>query len=508
MADIVTDISVNKNWNARKGANNPVTFTFTQSSAAFNISTYTFSIQLRKFGSDTNLLNLTQGSGITNNGAAGTLNVVITSANLSTFTADDYYWQMTVVHPDTFSYLWFQGTFNLFSETYTGDLTTSVNEEIDVNGTTINVAITLGWSGDGTALTDGNGTTANGTAVDLGGTQSGNISILPDGNYTRSFQIGDATHNLLALTFYADATHYGAFTYEGQAQYNAGINVAGDDTENLTAGFSDGVDQTTFNVQHDQILIDHRTGRSILFNNTGLQLTLGSDANQDLFKRNSAGYLERIPLGSNGDVLTNVAGSVGWAAPSGGSGLTVGTSTITSGTNTRVLYNNAGTLGEYTVSGSGNVAMTTSPTFTTPNIGTATGTASGNWFGTGTTTLSGAVSIVGTTTNTQTHSFSSLGTTATNVYNLINTTAAAAGAQQISPPFLRRGNGWKTTATAASQTVDFIDYVTPVQGTTSPTGYWSMYTSINGAANSEVASPADEVGKPPNKTLPLLACIA
>lgn len=54
----------------------------------------------------------------------------------------------------------------------------------------------------------------------------------------------------------------------------------------------------------------------------------------------------------------------------GGGGLTVGTSTITSGTNTKVLYNNSGVLGEYTVSGSGNVAMTTSPTFTTPNLGT------------------------------------------------------------------------------------------------------------------------------------------
>lgn len=57
--------------------------------------------------------------------------------------------------------------------------------------------------------------------------------------------------------------------------------------------------------------------------------------------------------------------------PSGGSGgLTVGTSTITGGTNTKVLYNNSGVVGEYTVSGSGNVAMTTSPTFTTPDLGT------------------------------------------------------------------------------------------------------------------------------------------
>jgi len=55
---------------------------------------------------------------------------------------------------------------------------------------------------------------------------------------------------------------------------------------------------------------------------------------------------------------------------SGASGLTVGTSTIASGTNTRVLFDNSGVLGEYAISGSGNVAMTTSPAFTTPNIGT------------------------------------------------------------------------------------------------------------------------------------------
>jgi hypothetical protein len=54
----------------------------------------------------------------------------------------------------------------------------------------------------------------------------------------------------------------------------------------------------------------------------------------------------------------------------GGSGITIGTTTITSGTTTKVLFDNAGVVGEYTISGSGNVAMTTSPVFTTPNLGT------------------------------------------------------------------------------------------------------------------------------------------
>jgi len=177
-------------------------------------------------------------------------------------------------------------------------------------------------------------------------------------------------------------------------------------------------------------------------------------------------------------------GSGGWAAPSGGAGLIVGTSTITSGTNTRVLYNNSGVLGEYTVSGSGNVAMTTSPVFTTPNIGTATGTASGNWFGTGTTTLTGAVDIVGTSSNTIKYSFASLGTTQTDGAGLhfINTTAAAAGAQQISPSIVLEGQGWKTNATAASQSVKWAMYNLPVQGAANPTTELGFYSSINGGA--------------------------
>lgn len=57
-------------------------------------------------------------------------------------------------------------------------------------------------------------------------------------------------------------------------------------------------------------------------------------------------------------------------------GLTVGTTTITSGTTTRILYDNAGVLGEYTISGTGTVvAMATSPSFTTPTLGVATATS-------------------------------------------------------------------------------------------------------------------------------------
>ena len=56
--------------------------------------------------------------------------------------------------------------------------------------------------------------------------------------------------------------------------------------------------------------------------------------------------------------------------PAGALQLTVGGTSIASGTTTRVLYDNGGTLGEYAISGTGSVAMTASPTFTTPALGT------------------------------------------------------------------------------------------------------------------------------------------
>ena len=64
----------------------------------------------------------------------------------------------------------------------------------------------------------------------------------------------------------------------------------------------------------------------------------------------------------DGSQITNLAGG----------SLTVGTTAITSGTTTRVLFDNAGVLGEYAISGTGSVAMTTSPSFTTPTIGDGT----------------------------------------------------------------------------------------------------------------------------------------
>ena len=55
--------------------------------------------------------------------------------------------------------------------------------------------------------------------------------------------------------------------------------------------------------------------------------------------------------------------------------ITIGITAITSGVSARVLFDAAGLLGEFTISGSGSVAMTDSPTFVTPTLGAAVGTS-------------------------------------------------------------------------------------------------------------------------------------
>ena len=73
-------------------------------------------------------------------------------------------------------------------------------------------------------------------------------------------------------------------------------------------------------------------------------MTLGSDATGDIYYRNSGGNLTRLGIGSSGQVLGVSAGLPAWQAS--GSGITVGTTTITSGTSGRVAFNNAGVYGE------------------------------------------------------------------------------------------------------------------------------------------------------------------
>lgn len=108
--------------------------------------------------------------------------------------------------------------------------------------------------------------------------------------------------------------------------------------------------------------------------------------------------------------------------------------------------------------GSGNLVFSAAPTLTTPELGAASCT------------------------------FTSLNVTTTAAILATNTTPAAAGAQQVSPAVRFTGQGWKTTATAGSQPVDFLMYVLPVQGATLPSGIFKIQSSINGVGPTDSLS--------------------
>lgn len=86
-----------------------------------------------------------------------------------------------------------------------------------------------------------------------------------------------------------------------------------------------------------------------------------------IFSSLPAGYSPLSLLDQNFNYLYQLilAGGGG-----GASNITIGVSEVNGGTSSRVLFNNAGFVGEYTISGSGQVAMTTSPTFISPALGT------------------------------------------------------------------------------------------------------------------------------------------
>lgn len=147
------------------------------------------------------------------------------------------------------------------------------------------------------------------------------------------------------------------------------------------------------------------------------------------------------------------------------------------------------------------------PLFITPS--TSTNVLALNGSG-GITTVSRSISINGSSislggsvttavlgansfTAAQSVGLTSLGTTTAAGLTLSNSTAAAVGAQQVSPALIFTAQGWKTTATAASQTVDYRTYLLPVQGSTSPTTALNWDKRINGGSWSTMMQIQDDL---------------
>jgi hypothetical protein len=152
MSKIVTDISKNVTWVVRRSMYNPFTVTFTSSSAAFSIASYTFSANVKKIGSDTAVVALTTGSGITNGGANGILTVVLSEANSALLNDDVYFWELLyVVSSNTYTLL--QGSCEVHKQISDEPVDTSITLSVNLAGDNVTIDVDLGGT-DATAIHD------------------------------------------------------------------------------------------------------------------------------------------------------------------------------------------------------------------------------------------------------------------------------------------------------------------------------------------------------------------
>jgi hypothetical protein len=154
MSNIVTHLGQNLPWIGFKNGHNQYTITFTSGGSAFDISTYTFTVNIRKYGASTNALQLTQGSGITNGGATGILTIALTQTQASTtLPASDYFYEITYVK-DSKTYALIQGGLTLSSESNPASTTTSVAVSVSLAGSAVNAEVTLAGAGGGSTAAE------------------------------------------------------------------------------------------------------------------------------------------------------------------------------------------------------------------------------------------------------------------------------------------------------------------------------------------------------------------
>lgn len=190
----------------------------------------------------------------------------------------------------------------------------------------------------------------------------------------------------------------------------------------------------------------------------------------------SASIAHLADINDAGDTLTTYRGlKLGYIESSAG---TPAASGLVRGANTETLVaaRNAGDTGD--------IAIAVGPDdglYVGENVYTALVQASaktGGWFA----ALVGAAEQFRVDESLSAFKYNAQGaaTTLTKGVVVKNSTAAAAGAQQYSPPLMLEGRGW-ATGSSASQTVLWAIQTQPVEGAT-PTGELVFLSSINGSA--------------------------
>lgn len=151
MTQIVTHLGQNLNWTAYKNGHNQFTLTFTESGSAFDLSDYTFVVNIRRTaGYPTNKLQLTEGSGITNGGATGILTIDLTEAQASTTLPGDHFFYEIVYTFESKDYPLVQGQLTLAEGSNPASSNTSASVSVSMSGSAVSVTVTK--TGDGAGL--------------------------------------------------------------------------------------------------------------------------------------------------------------------------------------------------------------------------------------------------------------------------------------------------------------------------------------------------------------------
>lgn len=189
MSQIITDLSVQKEWVARRGVNNQFTLNFTEDGEPFDISEYTFILNIRKIGANNLKLQLDEADGLINGTTSGVLSIQLSESNTDSLMAQSYFYSLEY-DIEGVSYGLLHGTLKLVQQYNENQVNNEITVSVNLAGSEVNLNITLGGS--------------NSISVS---TQTSTATLTPDG----SFDAYEITAQAAGLTISNPSTDYANF---------------------------------------------------------------------------------------------------------------------------------------------------------------------------------------------------------------------------------------------------------------------------------------------------------
>lgn len=142
MSQIITDLSVQKEWIARRGFNNQFSIAFLEDGDPFDISDYTFSLNIRKIGDTANKLQLDQVEGLTNGGSSGMLTVQLSVEDSNLLRAQSYYYELNYsISGNPYGLL--HGTLKIVQQYNDDQVSDSITIPVNLGGSEISMEVNL-----------------------------------------------------------------------------------------------------------------------------------------------------------------------------------------------------------------------------------------------------------------------------------------------------------------------------------------------------------------------------